>query len=206
MKTLLLTIIFSALILPAMATDENLQEILADKKLAAQIKNSLQKTQEQQNKNIFVPDWQKADKALNTLIKENSDLKPLLEKVQTSHKNLISFLVRTENVDEASLLQTYKDLFYLLDSLTLDILEISKIDKDLADTIEKIVNHQYFFKALNIDVNASGLILATIKHYKPSFYENTALAQTPLKDQSSRTGYNREWQNFIDTWLKKHTK
>ena len=210
MKKLLLTLILSAIILPAMAdTSKYLEEILANKNLAVEIFAVLQELKEQQNKQEQKPDlsyFEKADYALNILIKENEQLKPLLEQVKASRKNLIIFLSLKEYISEDEFKQTCKELFYHLDALALDILEISKIDKNLAHTTSKIIDHQYFFNALALEVNISAMTALALKYYKPDFYENMALADFDLTKSTNKIGYNKEWEDFIDNWIKKHSK
>lgn len=205
MKKVLLTFLLSALILPVMAdTSKDLEAILANKKLAGEINSTLKNIKEQKTPSLFYQP--KADTALQILIKENPDLKPLLDKVLYSRNNLINFLANTEYKGEADFKQTCKDLFYYLDALALDIWEIGKADKALAKTTEEIVNHQYYFKALALDANISAMLTLIQKYYKPAFYDNMAIAQSDLIKQNSKTGYNKEWETFIDNWLKKHNK
>lgn len=205
MKKLLLTFLLSALVLPVMAdTSKDLEAILANKKLASEINDTLKNIKEKKEPSLF--DQPKADTALQILIKEKPDFKPLIDKVLSSHSNLINFLANTEYKSEVDFKQTCKDLFYYLDALALDIWEISKADKTLAKTIEEIVNHQYYFKALSLEINISGLITLTSKYYKPVFFDNMAISQSDLIKQNSKTGYNKNWEDFIDNWLKKHNK
>lgn len=205
MKKLLLTIILSALVLPVMAdTSKDLEKILANTELSQQISEVLKNLKEQKvaEKSYFY--YEKAEQALDILIQENESLKPLIEKVKYSHGNLIIFLARSEYKDEALFRQTCKDLFFQLDALALDILEIAKIDKDLAKTIEKIVNHQYFFNAIILEVNISAMITLTKKYYNPPFYDNMAIAESSLIKDSSKTGYDKKWEDFIDKFLAKN--
>ena len=208
MKKLTLTLILSALVLPAMAdTSKYLEEILANKEIKQQITAELNqqvKTQKTKQDPIFY--FEKANTALNVLIKENESLLPLLERVKQSHRNLIVFLTIEEYTGENDFGQTCKDLFYQLDALALDILEIEKIDKDLAKTIEKIVNHPYFFNALSLEMNISAMVTIIQRYYKPAFYDNMAIAESSLSKGTSKTGYDKDWEDFIDNWLKKHHK
>lgn len=202
MKKLLITILFSALVLPAMAeSSQTLEKILADKKLGKEISSALKNAKEQNTKTNFTTDYEKANDALEILIKEHNDLKPLIEKVAYIHRNLTLFLNQTRYTNDEDFKLTCKDLLFYLDGMALDILEIGKIDKNLANTIEKIVNRQYFFNALTIDANISALHALTLKYYKPTFYNNMAIAKSNLITEPAKTGYNKEWEKFIDNWL-----
>ena len=207
MKKLLLTIILSALVLPVMAdTSKYLEDILANEDLSKEISAVLSETKSKEKKQEPIFYFEKADIALNILIQENEQLTPLLERVKQSHKTLISFLSLKNYISEDEFKQTCKDLFYYLDTLALDILEIQKIDKNLAETIEKIVDHPYFFNALALEVNISALNTLVLKYYKPSFYYNMAIAQSALIKEPNKTGYDKKWEDFIDNWLDKHSK
>lgn len=209
MKRLLLTIILSALVLPAMAdTSKDMERILANEELSKEIISALEqaKTKVKGTKQEPTFYFEKANIALNILIEENEQLLPLLERVKHSHKNLMIFLAIEEYVGEEAFRQTCKDLFYYLDALALDILEIHKIDKNLAETIEKIVDHPYYVNALALEVNISALNTLILKYYKPSFYSNMAIAQSDLIKKTSKTGYDKNWEDFIDNWIKKHNK
>lgn len=209
MKKLLLTIILSALVLPVMAdTSKDMKKILANEELSKEIISALEqaKTKVKGTKQEPTFYFEKADIALNILIEENEQLLPLLERVKQSHKNLMIFLAVEEYVSEDEFKQTCKDLFYYLDALALDILEIHKIDKNLAETIEKIVDHPYYVNALALEINISALNTLVLKYYKPSFYYNMAIAESALIKKTSKTGYDKNWEDFIDNWLKKHSK
>lgn len=213
MKKLTLTLILSALVLPAMAdTSKYLKEILANEGIKQEITATLEqvkekenaKTKEQKEEPVFY--FEKANIALSVLIRENEQLLPLLERVKQSHRNLIVFLSIEEYTGEEAFRQTCKDLFYQLDALALDILEIHKIDKNLAETIEKIVDHPYFVNPLSLEINISALNTLMLKYYKPSFYNNMAIAESSLIKKPNKTGYDKDWEDFIDNWLKKHNK
>lgn len=208
MKRLLLTIILSALVLPVMAdTSKDMKKILANEELSKEIISALEQAKtikETKQEPTFY--FEKANIALNILIEENEQLLPLLERVKQSHKNLIIFLTIEEYVSEDAFRQTCKDLFYYLDALALDILEIHKIDKNLAETIEKIVDHPYYVNALALEVNISALNTLVLKYYKPSFYYNMAIAESALIKKTNKTGYDKNWEDFIDNWIKKHSK
>ena len=207
MKKLLSAIILSALVLPVMAdTTKDLQKILADKNLTKEISSALKNAKEESTKEKLISSYVKANTALDILTRENSELKPLIEKIIYTHTNLTLFLNQTKYTSEEDFKQTCKDLLYYLDAMALDILEIEKIDKNLADTIEKIVNHQYFVNALNIDANISALHNLVLKYYKPAFYDNMAIAKSSLIIKTAKTGYDKEWENFINDWLIKHNK
>lgn len=207
MKKLLLTIILSALVLPVMAdTSKDMKKILANEELSKEIISALEQAKTKGTKQEPTFYFEKADIALNILIEENEQLLPLLERVKQSHKNLMIFLAIEEYVSEEAFKQTCKDLFYYLDALALDILEIHKIDKNLAETIEKIVDHPYYVNALALEVNISALNSLVLKYYKPSFYPNMAIAQSDLIKKTNKTGYDRNWEDFIDNWIKKHSK
>lgn len=207
MKKLLLTIILSALVLPVMAdTSKDMKKILANEELSKEIISALEQAKTKGTKQEPTFYFEKADIALNILIEENEQLLPLLERVKQSHKNLMIFLAIEEYVSEEAFKQTCKDLFYYLDALALDILEIHKIDKNLAETIEKIVDHPYYVNALALEVNISALNSLVLKYYKPSFYPNMAIVQSDLIKKTNKTGYDRNWEDFIDNWIKKHSK
>lgn len=207
MKKLLLTFLLSTLVLPAMAeSSKDLENILANKELTKEISSALNNLKKQKNAVQYMPYYEKANKALDILIKENESLKPLLERVKHSHNNLTAFLARTEYKDENAFKQTCKDLFYYLDALALDISEIKKADKTLAKTIEQIVNHPYFFNALTLETNISIMVSLVKKYYSPVFYDNMAIAQSSLIKEAGKTGYDKLWEDFMDNWLKNHTK
>ena len=209
MKKLILTLILSALVLPVMAdTLKDLEKILANKELKQEITSALEQAKSKVKGMKQEPTFyfEKADIALNILIQENEPLLPLLERVKQSHKNLMIFLAIEEYVSEEEFRKTCKDLFYYLDALALDILEIQKIDKNLAETIEKIVDHPYYVNALALEVNISALNTLILKYYKPSFYYNMAIAQSALIKETSKTGYDKKWEDFIDNWINKHSK
>ena len=209
MKKLTLTIILSALILPVMAnTSKYLEEIFANKEAKQEIASALAqaKTKIEETKQEPTFYFEKANIALNILLEENEQLLPLLERVKQSHRNLMFFLTIEEYTSEEEFRQTCKDLFYYLDALTLDIWEIQKIDKNLAETIEKIVDHPYYFNALVLEVNISALNTLILKYYKPSFYNNMSIAESALVKGPSKTGYDKKWEDFIDNWISKHSK
>ena len=207
MKKIFLLIFLSALVLPAMAdASKSLENILANKELAKEISSALDNLKEQKNLVPYVPYYEKANKALDILIEENESLRPLLEKVKHSYNNLTAFLEHTEYKDENTFKQTCKNLFYYLDALALDISEIEKADKNLAKTIEQIVNHPYFFNALTLETNISIMITLVKKYYNPVFYDNMAIAQSSLIKEAGKTGYDKLWEGFIDNWLKNHIK
>ncbi len=202
MKKLILALILSALVFPAMAdTSKDLEKILANKELKQEITSALEqaKTKEKKQEPIFY--FEKADIALNILIQENEQLLLLLERVKQSHKNLMLFLTIEEYVSEEEFRKTCKDLFYYLDALALDIWEIQKIDKNLAGTIEKIVDHPYYVNALALEVNISALNTLVLKYYKPSFYYTMTIAQSALIKEPNKTGYDKKWEDFIDKFL-----
>ena len=202
MKKLLLIVLFSALVLPAMAdTSKNLEKILADKNLRKEVSSTLKNAKVQNAKADYISSYTKANNALNILIKENTELKPLIEKVAYTHTNLTSFLNQTKYTSAEDFQMTCKDLLFYLDAMALDILEIGKINKDLANTIEKIVNHQYYLNALTIDANISALHSLALKYYKPAFYDNMAIAESSLIKESAKTGYDKNWEDFINKFL-----
>lgn len=209
MKKIILTLILSALVFPAMAdTSKDLEKILANKELKQEITSALEQAKAKikgikQEPTFY---FEKADIALNILIQENEPLLPLLERVKQSHKNLMIFLAIEEYVSEEEFRKTCKDLFYHLDALVLDIWEIQKIDKNLAETIEKIVDHPYYVNPLSLEVNISALNALVLKYYKPSFYYAMAIAQSALIKEPSKTGYDKKWEDFIDNWISKHSK
>lgn len=207
MKKLLITALFSTLVLPAMAgTTKDLEKILANKNLTKEISSVLKNVKEQKTKDNIISSYVKANTALDILIKENSELKPLIEKISYTHTNLTLFLNQTKYISEEDFKQTCKDLLFYIDAMALDILEIEKIDKNLAETIEKIVNHQYFLNALAIDANISALHNLVLKYYRPAFYDNMAIAKSSLITKTAKTGYDKEWEDFINDWFTKHSK
>lgn len=204
MKKLILALILSALVFPAMAdTSKDLEKILANKELKQEITSALEQAKSKVKGMKQEPTFyfEKANIALNILIQENEQLLPLLERVKQSHKNLMFFLTIEEYVSEEEFRKTCKDLFYYLDALALDIWEIQKIDKNLAGTIEKIVDHPYYVNALALEVNISALNTLVLKYYKPSFYYTMKIAQSALIKEPNKTGYDKKWEDFIDKFL-----